>query len=70
MSDYRHIMAQWETVDCLPQAPGGYIVTRYLDFAAREVINQSAVPGQTVIRYTKLINEELERKKKEFMFNE
>ena len=70
VSDYRHIMAQWESVDCLPQAPGGYIVTRYLDFAAREVINQSAVPGQTVIRYTKLINEELERKKKEFMFNE
>ncbi len=70
VSDYRHIMEQWESVDCLPQAPGGYIVTRYLDFAAREVINQSAVPGQTVIRYTKLINEELERKKKEFMYNE
>ena len=70
VNDYRNIMVQWESADCLPQAPGGYIVSRYLDFAAREVINQGANPGQTMIHYTKLIDEELERKKTEFMFNE
>lgn len=70
VSEYRNIMKQWESADCLPQAPGGYIVSRYIGFAAREVINQSANPGQTMIHYTKLINEELERKKKEFFFND
>ena len=70
VNDYRNIMVQWESADCLPQAPGSYIVSRYLDFAARDVINQGANPGQTMIHYTKLIDEELLRKKTEFMFNE
>lgn len=70
VSQYRNIMKQWKSADCLPQAPGGYIVSRYIGFAAREVLNQSANPGQTMIHYTKLIDEELERKKKEFFYND
>ena len=70
VKEYRNIMQQWEHADCLPQAPGSYIVSRYVDFAARAVINDGADAGQSMIKYTKLINSELERKKKEFMFNE
>ncbi|MDD4413762.1 MAG: extracellular solute-binding protein [Oscillospiraceae bacterium] len=66
---YQNIMRQWKYADCLPEAPGSYIIGRYVDFAAKAVINNNANPGQTMIKYTKLINSELDRKNKEFFIN-
>ena len=65
-ADYRNLMSQWDDAMSLPEVPGSYIVSRYIDFAARAVLNKSLNPGQTIIKYTGMINSELERKRTEF----
>lgn len=57
---------QWEKTKGLEEAPGGYITTRYLSTAIRLVVNSSLVPRETLLDYSKLINDEIEAKCNEF----
>ena len=57
---------QGENVYGVPEVPGSYITSRYVDFAFQAVINQKEDVGDTVLEYAKQINEELSRKRKEF----
>lgn len=50
----------------IEQVPGSYIVSRYLSFAFLSVVNEKEEPGEKIIHYSKLINDELVRKKAEF----
>ena len=45
--------------------PGGYIITRYVDFALMETYNNDAVPSDALLDYVDTINSELKRKREE-----
>jgi hypothetical protein len=68
-SDYNSIMEQLKYVKSIPQVPGGYITERYLDFGFKAVVNKNADPGEQLLDYVPIINDELLRKRTEFGFN-
>ena len=54
-----------ETVG-VPEVPGSYFTPRHIINAARKVVNDKDDPRETLIDYTRKINEELTRKRQEF----
>ena len=50
----------------LPEVPGSYFTPRHIVNATRKVINEKDDPRETLIDYTRKINEELLRKRQEF----
>ena len=65
-SDYNSIMTQWESAIGMPQVPGGYYVTREVEFAFNNVYNTGDDPAKSILSGIEKINEELLRKQKEF----
>jgi ABC-type glycerol-3-phosphate transport system substrate-binding protein len=65
-TDYQNIMEQWKWVKGIPEVPGGYITSRYVEFAFKAVVNQGEDPGEQLIKYVGQINDELSRKQYEF----
>lgn len=59
------IMAQWKALREVPEVPGNYYVTRQLDYAFRSVVNDFNNPRHEINRYNKIINEEIQRKRKD-----
>jgi ABC-type glycerol-3-phosphate transport system substrate-binding protein len=51
-----------------PEVPGGYYVTRHLTNASLRVINNLEDPRETLLKYSRTINDELSKKRKEFGF--
>ena len=49
----------------VPEMPGSYIITRYVEFAVLNVYNSDMVPSETLMDYTQTINKEFERKREE-----
>ena len=49
----------------VPEMPGSYIITRYVEFAVLNVYNNDMVPSETLMDYTQTINKEFERKREE-----
>ena len=49
-----------------PEIAGGYSTTRHMTNAIRKVINTKEDPRETLLTYTRTINEEIEIKRKEF----
>ncbi len=64
--DFNAISAAWEDAMALPEYPGSYIFSRYVNFAFLEVVNNQADPGEELLDYVKMIDEELKRKQAEF----
>lgn len=62
------IMEQWEWVREVPVVPGGYYVARSLDNAFRRVVIFGENPRDVLLRFNRNINEEIERKLREFPF--
>ena len=56
---------QWEWVDGTPTAAGGYSTVRHLINAFRKVYFSKADPRETLLDYTRTINEEITYKRKE-----
>ena len=50
----------------VPEVPGSYYTPRHVVNAARRVVNDKDDPRETLIDYTRKINEELTRKRQEF----
>ena len=50
----------------VPEVPGSYFTPRHIVNAARKVVNEKEDPRETLIDYTRKINEELTRKRQEF----
>ena len=50
----------------VPEVPGSYYTPRHVVNAARKVVNEHEDPRETLIDYTRKINEELTRKRQEF----
>ncbi len=65
-AQYDSLMEQWDWVEAIPQVPGGYITTRYIDFAFKAVVNRAQDPGEQLMKYVKQINAEIRRKRAEF----
>lgn len=57
---------QWDAIKGIPEVPGGYYTTRYMDFAFRAVVLQGELPREVLIEYEDIINEEINYKRLEF----
>lgn len=63
---FKALQEQWKSVKGIPEVPGSYYTGRNIEFAWKEVINTSSDPSLTFIEYTKLIDDEIARKREEF----
>ena len=66
--EYNNLMKQFENTVGITEYPGGYIITRYVDFAFLDVYNDSANATEAMLDYIVDINKEITRKRKEFGF--
>ena len=60
------LIKQWSTVHELPQIAGSYITGREMENAFRTVINTNQNARETLYEYSKLIDDEINRKRSEF----
>lgn len=65
-SNANTLREQWKWVVGTPEVPGGYYTQRHIINAVRKVINDSEDTRETLLDYTRTINNELEKKRKEF----
>lgn len=66
-SDYQNLKAQFELTGGVPMVPGNYIVDREVGFAFTAVYNKGDNPIDALDEHIPVINDELSRKRKEFM---
>lgn len=59
------IREQWEWVETVPEIAGGYYTFRHLTNAVRNVINNSTDPRETLLEYSRKIDDEITRKRLE-----
>lgn len=64
--EYDNLFAQFNAVECTPEYPGSYIVSRYTNFAFLDVYNDGESPVDAMQSYIDDINNELSRKRSEF----
>ncbi len=57
---------QFDNLAVTPEMPGGYIITRYVNFAFLAAYNDDANPVEEMLSYIDSINAELTRKREEF----
>ena len=60
------LKAQWKNVRAIPEVPGGYYTSRYVDFAYKAVVLQSQNAREVLMDYTEMIDREILNKRKEF----
>ena len=65
-TERRNLLAQYENLKGTPEFPGGYIITRYVDFAFLNCYTNNADPTESLLDQIQYINNELSRKRKEF----
>ncbi|MFA5471156.1 MAG: extracellular solute-binding protein [Acholeplasmataceae bacterium] len=66
VEEYQKLQDQWAWVQGVPEVPGGYMTGRHLDNAFRLVIDEFANPRETIYDYVQTINDEIEKKRREF----
>ena len=66
VSDLKTLRAQRAASQGIPQVPGGYYTTRYIEFAMRLVVNRNDPQRDTLLKYVPTINEEIALRRKEF----
>ena len=64
--DFNIIKNQWSFVRELPEIPGSYYLTRSLDQAFWMVSNGEATPKDAIVKWSKLADDEIDRKIKEY----
>ena len=67
--EYENLMEQFNKTVGITEYPGGYIITRYVDFAFMDVYNDGANATEAMLDYVTEINKEITRKRKEFGFD-
>ncbi|MBQ4152727.1 MAG: extracellular solute-binding protein, partial [Oscillospiraceae bacterium] len=60
------LLEQWASVDAIPEVPGGYYTSRYVDFAFKDVVIQGEEVRKTLLDSVTTIDKELQYKRKEF----
>lgn len=61
---------QWRRVDEFPEIPGGYYVSRCIDQAYWDVVNNHTDPKNAIIKWGKLADLEIARKRSEYLLDE
>ena len=69
-SEYKELFKQMESIDSVPQVPGGYYLSRIITFAFNRVYNNDENPKEVLRDYIKELNDELTRKRAEFGLEE
>lgn len=64
--DKEILLEQWNNVVEIPEVPGSYYLARSIDQAYWEVMNGKNTPKESLIKWTKVANAEIERKIKEY----
>ena len=64
--DLDNLVSQWEITNTIPETPGSYYTARMYQQAFWEVINDDANQRNTIVKWGKLANQEIERKRKEY----
>lgn len=67
--EFENLMDQFNNTVGITEYPGGYIITRYVDFAFMDVYNNGANATEAMLDYVTEINKEITRKRKEFGFD-
>ena len=57
---------QFQWLQATPEMPGGYIISRYVEFAFLAAYNDDEDPVESMLDYIDAINGELTRKRNEF----
>ena len=65
-SERDNLLLQFDHLVGIPEYPGGYIISRYVNFAFLDVYNNNADPVTAIQEYVVTINSELTRKRQEF----
>jgi ABC-type glycerol-3-phosphate transport system substrate-binding protein len=68
-SDFKLLLQQWSQTKGIPEIPGSYMASRYVDFGFKQVVLQNSLEtdcGQILINQSKLLTEEIQAKRKEF----
>ena len=65
-SELDSLLAQFENLAAVPNFPGSYIISRYIEFAFLAAVNEKADPVTELSSYVTIINKELTRKREEF----
>jgi len=66
VKDYNALAEQRQWVIGNPEVPGGYFTPRHLNNAFRKVTINGEDPRETLLDYVRIINEEIDNKRKEF----
>jgi len=64
--EYNNLMSQFNNLIATREYPGGYIISRYVDFAFQAAYNNGANPTESLLGYIDNINAEITRKRQEF----
>ena len=65
-ADFENLQAQFKHLEAVPEVPGGYIVTRYVDFSWKAVYNDGKSAIEEIQDWIVDIDKELSRKRMEF----
>ena len=65
-SELKVILQTFDQTVGVPEVPGSYYTPRHVVNAIRKIVNEQDDPRETLIDYTRKINEELVRKRQEF----
>lgn len=65
-TELKSIIDQSQYTKAMPEAPGGYMTSRYIISATMVVINNGLLPRDTLMDYNKMINDEVTSMRKKF----
>ena len=65
-SELASLLEQFQNLAAVPNYPGSYIISRYVEFAFLAAVNEGADPVDQMSTYVTTINAELTRKRQEF----
>ena len=66
MDDIAVLNAQWDETRGIREVPGGYFTGRHISNAIRKALNEKSDSRETIIDYSIMIDEEIEKKRREF----
>ena len=64
--EYERLIYSWSQVEEIPEAPGGYYLTRDLDNAFRDVVYNSRNARESLLSWKLSVDSEISRKREEF----
>lgn len=64
--EFKNLMTAWDAIEEIPEAPGGYYLTRDLDNAFRDVVYNARNARESLLSWKLSVDAEIQRKREEF----